>query len=212
MWTHTFSNWNFFLFCFFVLPFRKKPLELHHAESKITRKDRQLVCKLWSHWIFKSVSPMQDWLWFTPIKKANKSKKLPESELSTQNLNQRGGMFASVLFPCSIFLRMRGEKKMWDEMIFKMHVYIHTYKGGKTENMVHGYQSKQSNWKHLIMRRFIVANKPMRKYSFKAVLCMIYIMFKNTFSRTVGKKSTLFPWEVKSWYLLRFLGNSVIHY
>lgn len=42
-----------------------------------------------------------------------------------------------------------------------MHVYIHT-KGGKAENMVHGYHKQAKQLKTSYHAHYITANKPMK--------------------------------------------------
>lgn len=87
-----------------------------------------------------------------------------------------------------------------------MHVYIHIYEGGG--NRKYGSwlpeQAKQLKmFDHAAIYHNKQANEVIQFQS--SIMHGIYInTFKNTFSRTLGKKSTLFPLEVKSWYLLRF--------
>ena len=63
--------------------------------------------------------------------------------------------------------------------------------------------SKQSNWKHFLMRDISWQTSQRSNTIFMPYYAQC-VNFKNTFTRVFRKKSTLFPWDVKSWYLLRF--------
>lgn len=74
-----------------------------------------------------------------------------------------------------------------------MHVYTHTHRGG---NRKYGSrlpeQAKQLKTSdHAAIYHGQQANEEIQFQS--SIMHGVYIMFKNTFSRTVGKKSTLFP-------------------
>lgn len=77
-----------------------------------------------------------------------------------------------------------------------MHVYIHTKKGGVWKNRkIRFMVTRASKATENIWSCTVHHGKQARKViQFKAaLLCTVYITSKNTFSRTFGKKSTLFP-------------------
>lgn len=63
------------------------------------------------------------------------------------------------------------EGKMYYEMIFKcMCMYT---KGGKKENMVHGYHKQAKQLKTFHHAQNTMANKPIKYYHLYAILCAI---------------------------------------
>ena len=90
------------------------------------------------------------------------------------------------------------------------HTHTHTHKRGKKPEIWFMVTiSKQSNWKHFLMRDISWQTSQRSNTVFMPYYAQC-ANFKNTFTRAFRKKSTLFPWDVKSWYLLRFLWKYLI--